>query len=308
MVVAVKQLADELGQTPTLSQFKKHVRSGQWSIENSSFRTYSALIESAGLVPARVQRITNKIFEKDINSHLDSYSPGEAPERTEPWPKIAILGDMHEPFASDRIKADFVSFCGTFQPDYIVQVGDCMDMYSHSRFPKSHNVFTPQDEETRARKNLEEFWSILNKTAPQAKKVQLLGNHDVRPIKGVLTHMPSMEHWAQKYLKDLLTFDNVETVMDPRQEYFISDIAFLHGHLGKLGDHRDYMLMNAVRGHDHTGGVVFRKIHNKTLWELDAGFAGDIQSKGFTYTSQKMTKNTEGFAAIDSYGPRFIPR
>lgn len=306
-IVAVKELAEELGVTPTRGQFETHVKGGLVFLRKLG-GGYTRLLTMAGLAPYNERRLTNKIFEKDIDRHLDNYVPKEIPEKTAPWPKIAILGDMHEPFASDRIKADFVSFCGFFKPEYIVQVGDCMDMYSHSRYPKSHNIFTPKDEEDRARKNLEEFWSLCGKAAPKAKRVGLLGNHCVRPLKMVLQAAPSIEHWAEKYFKDLLTFDGVHTVLDPREEYFISDIAFIHGYLSKLGAHRDYMLMNVVRGHDHTGGAVFRKIHNKTLWELDAGFAGDIQAKGFSYTNQKMTKTTEGFAAIDEFGPRFIPK
>lgn len=267
---------------------------------------YSELLEIAGLTPVRKEKVTNAVFRVDIERHLENYVPKQMPER-KPWPKIAVLGDLHEPFGSERVKAAFISFCQKHQPEYVVQVGDALDMYSHSRFPKSHNVFTPEDEEIQGRKKLEELWTNVRRVCPNAKCVQLLGNHDVRPIKGVITHMPSIEHWAKKYLKDLLTFDGVETIIDPREEYVIADIAFLHGHLSKLGAHRDFMLMNAVRGHDHHGGAVFRKIHDRTLWELDAGFAGDIQSKGFTYTNQKMTTQTEGFGWIDEYGPRFIP-
>ena len=305
LVTALTDLAQELGQTPTQQQATKHIKSYQARREFIQ-KTHLELVAAAGLAPARQQRITNAIFNKDIDEHLDKYEPKEMGPRM-PWPTIAVMGDMHEPFGSDRVKADFVSHVGRNKPEYIVQVGDGMDMYAHSRFPKSLNVFTPIDEETRAKRNLDEFWKACRSAAPDAKCVELLGNHCVRALKMVLQAAPSVEHWAQKYLKELFTFEGVETILDPRQEYVIADIAFLHGYLGKLGDHRDYMLMNAVRGHDHVGGVTFRKIHGRILWELDAGFAGDINAKGFTYTNQKMTKTTEGFGWIDSYGPRFIP-
>ena len=306
LISAVKELALELGQTPTVGQFRKFVKSGQIAIENSSFRTYSKLLEAAGLAPSRISRVTNAIFEKNIDRHLEEYKSKEIRPR-EPWPKIAILGDLHEPFGSDRVKADFCSFVDRFKPAYIVQMGDLLDMYSHSKFPKSQNVFTPKDEETAAIKRVRELWSNIQKAAPDAKCIGLLGNHDLRPLKRVLESMPQMEHWAEAYFKDLMSFDNVQMILDPRQEFIISDIAFIHGYLGSLGQHRDYMMMNTVRAHDHVGGAVFRKIHGKTLWELDAGFAGEYDSKGFSYTNQKMTKTTEGFASIDELGPRFIP-
>lgn len=306
LVSEVKNLSDELGKTPTYFQATKHIKNYRRRIDSID-KKHLDVVSLAGLAPStRTRKLTNEIFVKDINRHLEDYSPIQSEPR-KPWPKIAILGDMHEPFSSDKVKSEFVSFCKSFQPEYIIQMGDSMDMFSHSKYPKSHNVFTPIDEETRAKKNLEEFWRECQKAAPSAKCVGLMGNHNLRPLKMVLQNAPSIEHWAEKYLKDLFTFDNVHMVLDNREEYIISDIAFIHGHLGQLGAHRDYMLMNTVRGHDHVGGCVFRKIHGKILFELDAGFAGDINSKGFTYTNQKMTKTTEGYASICELGPRFIP-
>jgi hypothetical protein len=306
LVSALKQLAAELGQTPTRTQFLAMAGKGAYRFEKH-FDTWQRFVQAAGLVPVRInERITNKIFEKNIERHLEQYIP-DKPVIKQSWPKIAILGDLHEPFGSDKVKAEFVSFVEKFQPEYIIQMGDLLDMYSHSKFPRSHNIFTPKDEEVTAIKRVTELWSALRKACPTAKCVGLLGNHDIRPLKRTLESMPQMEHWVNKYFNDLFQFDGVEMVLDPRQEYIISDIAFIHGYLSSLGAHRDFMLMNTVRGHDHVGGVAFRQIHGKTLWELNAGLAGDYLAKGFTYTAQKMTKQTNGFAAIDQMGPRFIP-
>jgi hypothetical protein len=307
LIVAVKELSLELGCTPTLSQCRTHISNFRANILRTSFNgSYPQLLTAAGLVPHRTGRITNEIFQKDIDRHLDEYQPKEIKER-KPWPKIAILGDLHAPFDSDLVKAEFVSFCGSFQPEYIVQIGDLFDMFSHSKFPRSQNLFTPKDEETAAKKRVEAFWRGCQKAAPKAKCVGLLGNHDVRPLKRTLESAPTMEHWIEKYFSDLMTFDGVEMILDAKQEYIISDIAFLHGYMSKLGSHRDFMLMNAVRGHDHVGGCVFKQIHGKVLWELDVGLAGDFNAKGFDYRNQRMTNWTNGYGAIDHLGPRFIP-
>jgi hypothetical protein len=305
LIVAMKQLAEELGQTPTYTIFRNRVKNCQVHLERLQTR-YSEIVELAGLVPATKERITSNIFKKNIDSHIDNYVPQEIKPKCI-WPKIAILGDLHEPFGSDRVKSEFVSFCESFKPSYIIQMGDLMDMYSHSKFPRSHNIFTPKDEEEKAKKRIEEFWSACQKAAPEAKCIGLLGNHDARPLKRTLESMPQLEHWIEKYFKDLMTFDGVEMILDPRQEFIIEDIVFIHGYMGKLGNHRDYMLMNTVRGHDHVGGCVFRQIHGKVLWELDAGLAGDFNAKGFSYTNQRMNNWTNGFASIDELGPRFIP-
>lgn len=306
LICALKQLAQELGTTPTRDQFKKLSQYG--TRYETAFGPWNQFVEAAGLAPniVRAKKMTNEIFKVDITNHLKQHIPTEIKPK-QIWPKIAILGDLHEPFGHEKVKSEFVLFCEKFQPDWIVQVGDGLDMYSHSSFPKSQNIFTPKHEEEAGVKNLRELWSELNKVSPNSKKVMLMGNHTIRPLKLVLQHAPSIEHWAEKYLADLLTFDGVTAILDPRQEFVIADIAFIHGHLSQLGGHRDYMLMNAVRGHDHVGGCVFRQIHGRTLFELDAGLAGDYEAKIFNYTPQKMTKWTLGWASIDSLGPRFIP-
>lgn len=305
LVQDVKFLADQLGQTPSDNQCRVNIRNYQFR-HCAINKKHSDIINAAGLAPIRRPKIDSSIFNVDIEKHLEHYEPAETKPR-EPWPRIAILGDLHEPFGSDRVKSDFVSFVGRFAPSFIVQIGDLFDMYSHSKFPRSQNLFTPKQEEDTAKKRVTEFWDSCRKAAPQAKCVGLLGNHDVRPLKRTVESAPQMEHWIEAYFKELMTFDGVEMILDAKQEYIISDIAFLHGYMSKLGNHRDYMLMNAVRGHDHLGGCVFKQIQGKVLWELDVGLAGDFNAKGFDYRSQRMTNWTNGFGAIDEIGPRFIP-
>jgi len=306
LIVALQSMAAELGRTPTHTEFTNSVRGGHYQIKKQ-FQNYTVLCQAAGLDTYRAApKLTNAIFERDLERHLAEHKPEPIQARIK-YPSIAVLGDLHEPFSHEQVKADFVSFVEKHRPKYVIQVGDSMDGYSHAKFPKSMNIYTPKQEEDLARKNLEELWKAITKASPQSKKILLLGNHCIRGIKRVLENVPSIEHWAQKYLQDLMSFDGVETVFDHTQEYFIEDIAFLHGHYSKIGDHRDYMLMNAVCGHVHLGGVSYRHIKGKTLWELNAGLAGDPYSKGLSYRNQKMTKWTLGWGFIDEYGPRFIP-
>lgn len=311
LISAVKNLAIELGRTPTFREFEARTVGGKYRVQ-THFGNFTLLLQAAGLDTYGERRsekklkISDSIFERDVDRHLEEYVPRPAPDK-KPWPKIAILGDIHEPFGHDGVKSEFKLFCEREQPDYIVQVGDAVDFYSHSKFPRSHNVFTPKDEESSARRRLEELWSELGKAAPKAKKVMLLGNHAIRPIKRILEAVPSLEHWAEKYLADYLSFPGVETVLDPREEYKIADISFVHGWTGGVGKHRDYLMTNVVLGHLHVGSVSFRNIGGRTLFELNAGLAGDPESKGLSYTPTKTVQWTLGYAAIDALGPRFIP-
>jgi hypothetical protein len=136
----------------------------------------------------------------------------------------------------------------------------------------------------------------------------MLGNHDIRPMKRVLETYPEAEDWIKEKLKALFSYEGVKTVFDPREELFLtSQIIVFHGYRTKLGDHRDYTLFSTCNGHSHVGGVVFRKVRGVILFELNSGFAGDPEAKGLTYTPQRITNWTSGFAVINKYGPQFVP-
>ena len=152
----------------------------------------------------------------------------------------------------------------------------------------------------------EEFFSRLRKDNPTARFYNLLGNHDVRPMKRALESMPSMEHWIEKYLKDLMTFEGVQFIDDYREVMDIQGVGFHHGFRTNIGEHRDNYLRNMVVGHTHRGGVSYRRIGDQTLWELNAGFMGDPDSKVMSYTPTKCENYTLGFGYIDKLGPRFI--
>lgn len=264
------------------------------------------LIQAAGLEPNRPVKITNDIFRRDIESHLDQHiAPALGPMK--PWPKIVAVGDMHEPFCMTNAKADLVTFIARKKPEWVVQIGDAFDMYSHAKFPRSHNVFTPKEEERIARKNLEEFWREVRKASPGVKCVQLLGNHDMRPLKRVLEALPSLEHWAEAYLKDLMSFDGVQTVMDSREIFQIGDIGFHHGYKSKLGDHRDDVQGNMIVGHTHRMGVVYRPYRDQIFFEANTGYLGDPTAKGLTYTPTRVTNWTWGWLDVDEDGPKPVP-
>jgi predicted phosphodiesterase len=304
---AVKELALELGRTPSRREFEMKYSGGKYSLEKT-FGTFTALLIAAGLETYgdRQKKITNAIFERDIVAHTEAFKPRElAPPL--PWPRISAISDIHFPFAHQKVLQRFYERVEEFQPEWIFVNGDAWDMYSHSKFPRSHNQFTPREEHQLARAQNEAFWIEVRKRVPSAQCIQMLGNHDVRPLKRVLESYPEAEDWITEMLHKSLTFDGVKTIFDSREEFLIGDIAIFHGYRSELGAHRDFTLMNCINGHTHVGGATFRQVHGRTIWELNSGLAGDPEAKGLTYTPQKITKWTLGFAEVDHLGPRFIP-
>jgi hypothetical protein len=105
-----------------------------------------------------------------------------------------------------------------------------------------------------------------------------------------------------KYYK----FDGVQMHMDARTPLELDGVLFTHGHYSRLGDHRDYNLQSTVCGHSHLGGVTLRQIRGQVLFEMNAGYMGDPDSKALAYTPTKIVKWTKGWGWIDQWGARFI--
>jgi hypothetical protein len=311
LVKGVKDLALELGRTPTRDEFEKTIAGARYQM-GRLFGNYSALLKAAGLETyndrrsAGRRRIGNEIFERDVSSVLEAYQPRESIPPPKYTPTL-VIPDCHFPFVSTRVLDAIYEWARKEKPKRIVQLGDLYDQYSHAKFPRSLNVYLPKQEEELARKGAEAMWATLQEASPGAECIQLKGNHDVRMMKRTLELQPALEHAVSKYLDELMTFPGVTLVSDSRQEYIVEGIEFIHGYRSRLGEHRDHALMNAVVGHIHVGGCVFRRIRGQTLWELNAGLAGDPESKALSYTPQRITNWTPGFGWIDESGPRFIP-
>jgi hypothetical protein len=305
LMVKLKDMAIELGRTPKRDEFIKEIKNGKKLVEKA-FKTYAAMVIASGLDTPRAKKVDNTIFNRDIEQHLSSYAP-QPLAIVDPYPTAAIISDIHWPFSNERVINRFQQYVGDVKPEWVCLNGDAWDMYSHGRFPRSHNVFTPREEENRARTMNEEFWKAVRASSPLSKCVQLLGNHDVRPLKRMLETYPEAEDWIKERINKMFTFDGVKTIFDIREELYLNkDVVVFHGFRSKLGDHRDYTMLSTFNGHSHKGGVVFRQIRGRVLFECNSGLAGDAEAKGLTYTPQKISDWTPGFASLDALGPRFI--
>jgi predicted phosphodiesterase len=314
LILAVQDFAVKNGRAPIRAELGSLIKGAEYKLRGT-FKTFNVLLQAAGLETydeRRGRKIDSSVFERDIGIHLEKYSPRLAPVTKAllppTLPSLRTISDIHWPFVNDAVVSAFVSDVERSQPEWVILNGDAWDMYSHTKFPRSHNVFTPREEHEAARRLNAEFWAEVIRVAPKAKCVQMLGNHDIRPLKRVLESYPAAEDWIERMLQEAFTFDGVRTIHDYREELIINDaVMVFHGYRSQLGSHRDYTLFNTINGHTHVGGTVFRRIRGQTLWELNSGFAGDPESKGLSYTPQKTTNWTPGYGAVDELGPRFIP-
>lgn len=312
LVSAVKDLAIELQRTPTRAEFEARFKGANYRLVR--FGGFTALLHAAGLDTYDDRRSGKKriissedIFGRDVAETIESHTPKERTQTPPVTESILAIGDAHFPFVHLPTLEKIYEFARQHQPKHIVQMGDLYDLYAHSRFPRSLNLYSPDEEIEQGRKGAEEMWRRLRDACPDAKLYLLTGNHDVRPLKNVLAKAPELEALVRKGLRPYFEFEGVTTVDDYREFLEIQGVFFHHGYLSQAGAHRDYNQRNMVTAHSHKGSVTYRPLAGKTLWELNAGFIGDETSKVMGYMPTKVTNWTLGFGYIDEHGPRFIP-
>jgi predicted phosphodiesterase len=303
-----KKLYHEYGRTPLAME----LYAGGASKHYVQKYGYEKIVSLAGLpvlskaesINANRPKITNEIFHVDIDSHIEDYV-SRVPVKENSFSKILCWPDSHYPFVNKEAEQKMIQFAIENQPDYIIQVGDLLDCYAASKFPRSQNIFTPKEEERLGIEMATNAWKQLKDGCPKAKCYQLMGNHDVRILKRTLEVLPIAEHWMEKYFKELFSFEGVETIFDTRQELEIDGILFTHGFLSS-GSHKEYYLKNVIHGHDHKLYVMHRRIHNQSIFEMSCGFIGDVDSKPLSYTSSKAANFQLGFGWVDKWGARTI--
>lgn len=300
-IARLLKLSEDLQRTPKWNEIKTVVST---DVIYRLFGSIPEFISAAGLEPVeKNRRIDNSIFEAKIQNQVENFVHREKQKQI--FEKTVILGDTHFPFVHKPTLDKAIQFIKDFQPKYVIQIGDLFDMLSHGRFPRSLSTYNPREEMLEGRKMAVDMWKAIQAAAPKAECHQILGNHDIRPMKKILEAYPEAEVFFdfEKWFK----FDNVETHSDIRQELMINGICYIHGYRSKLGEHRDYNRLSTVCGHSHLGGVSFKNYGTETLFELNAGYIGDPESKALSYTPQKIINWTHGVGVIDSHGPRFIP-
>jgi hypothetical protein len=214
------------------------------------------------------------------------------------------IGDVHFPWENAATLERIYEIVAEVQPDAVVQMGDLFDLYSASKYPRSHNLMTARDEKLQGRAKAVAFWDRVRSAAPRAERYQLLGNHDLRGFKRSLERLPELEDEVWAALVELMTFDGVTLCEDHREPLRLDDVVYEHGAL-KHGQHHSENGSNTVCAHSHVGGVV----HGSRTWELNAGWCGDSQAPVFDYVRSKLVarKTTQGVGLVDLWGARFVP-
>lgn len=222
-----------------------------------------------------------------------------------------VLGDLHMPFHDRRRLKEVFNLVRVLRPTHIVQVGDLYDLYTFSRYAKSLNLVSPEEEIFAARRYGEEMWAGLNKLSPKSKKVLLKGNHDDRIVKQLYLRLPELaEDMVENYVHPKYQFAGVHTQKSSQQHFDLrlngERIRFHHGFLSRLGDHMRKWLCTTVVGHSHRPGIIYDNINGRGIYEANAGYLGDKNSRVFRYGESEAKNWVRGVLHINEYGPQFI--
>lgn len=220
---------------------------------------------------------------------------------------VLAIPDLHFPWHHQDCLTFIYEIIKEKKPDVVIQMGDLYDLFSFSKFARVHDICTPKEELSEARLAATLMWQHISKIAPNAMKVQLRGNHDVRITKRVTEVIPEIITLVEPQIEEMFKFEGVNTIYDTREEFEIDGVVYTHGHYSKIGDHSKYLLKPVVHGHRHRGEVWFQQMNGYLLWELDCGFASDDKEVPLKYTPTRTNHWTLGCGWVDGLGPRFIP-
>lgn len=309
----LKRVASDLGHTPSRDEYRAHGKISDRQIKNA-FSNYAAARIAAGLEPVtsnstRRKKITKEdLFGKDIREIAPKPSSIIKPA-CDDLSRVLILGDTHFPWVSPDALMSIYSYVDSLpdnqKPTHIVQLGDLHDMLSWSKFPTSKHTYNPVEEINLAYEMAQSMWATLKKLVPEAECHQLLGNHDVRPLKRILESFPEGEIFFS--IDRYYQFTGVKTHLDPRSPLQIGNTLYFHGYRSRSLDHwNDFPGVNVVHGHLHGGSIHHRRFGNKVCFMMDAGFLGQPEAKCFGYMPMKTLSKFNAFAWKDSNGPRLI--
>nr|DAU25092.1 MAG TPA: Calcineurin-like phosphoesterase [Caudoviricetes sp.] len=115
---------------------------------------------------------------------------------------VVIASDIHIPFQDDGAVRSFIKYCKEKQPEVVVLNGDVLDMFMLSRFTKGEGR-NPLEEMTMC----QGFLDSLRKAVPNADIYYVIGNHENRLEKYVLTKAPELASLIEDVFTIIKTSD-----------------------------------------------------------------------------------------------------
>lgn len=183
---------------------------------------------------------------------------------------VVIASDIHIPFQDDAAVRLLIKYCKEKQPEVVVLNGDVLDMFMLSRFTKGEGR-NPLEEMTMC----QGFLDSLRKVVPNADIYYVIGNHENRLEKYVLTKAPELASLIEDVFTIIKTSDY--RVRGCASVTFNDNFVCKHGTLlgNKSGlsaiKEMENAYMSGATGHTHRlCKYIARKSGRKFVW-LETG-------------------------------------
>jgi predicted phosphodiesterase len=187
---------------------------------------------------------------------------------------ILAIPDVHVPYHDKRAWALVLRVIKATQPDHVVIMGDFMDCYSVSSFPRDPaRVSCLVSELHAANRELDKLQEIM------AEQVTFLeGNHERRAARYIEQKAPELH--GMVHLADLAR-DRRWRWVPYREHIIMGKLAFAHdiGHAGKgaVQQSLDAMGHNLVIGHTHRAGICYGgTVKGEHRVAMSCGWLGDV--------------------------------
>ena len=214
--------------------------------------------------------------------------------------KVFCISDIHLPFHNKKSLEKIYSLLSQEKPTHVIQVGDLLDQYVFSKYPRSMG-YTPDNDVFLGAEQAKTMWEKIRDLLPKAKCFQLLGNHDVRMAKRIQEKIPELSDMFSH--QNIYKFPGVTVLKSDRDFLKIDGVFYVHGWLSKSIDHARYFNAPCVHGHRHRPCIEFDR---PDLWSMDVGFMADEKQIPLQYTQSKYSRWTMACGVVDNKQPRLI--
>ena len=200
-----------------------------------------------------------------------------------PRETFVAIPDVHIPFQDDVAVRAVFGFIESFQPDYIIQIGDLLDCYALSSWDKSaeRRLLTFQDEVDLG----VTFLADLRDMCPSATIIYCEGNHEHRLEKLRAAQSSSgMGSLRRTRLTELLRLKSMGVYHHSYHEYsapFGKSLIFKHGDVARMHSGRSAHAQSdkahrrdlccGISGHTHRIGRYSVTRGGRSYWWIEAG-------------------------------------
>ena len=222
--------------------------------------------------------------------------------------KVLAIPDLHLRWVNRYQLSKVYKLVKDKKPDIIIQLGDLYEFYNFSKFSRDLNHITPKAEIRKSQEMAYDFWDNIKKISKDSKKIQLMGNHDMRLQKRILERFPEINNIFD-LREEFYDFDEVDVKRSDRDYVEFDNVVYCHGWLIKRWSHVRYFNKSVVHAHTHRASLIVRcddTTEYKYMFELDGGHLINKHALPFTYTPTKYSKWKEGCCFINRGKPELI--